>query len=63
LEVSQERNQAHFAFLKMNIDSKVASILGISDDGIRKAHTDYAKMHLEETGAEFLLGFHNHYFF
>jgi hypothetical protein len=62
LEVSQERNQAHFAF-KDEYDSKVASILGISDDGIRKAHTDYAKMHLEETGAEFLLGFHNHYFF
>jgi hypothetical protein len=41
----------------MNMNSKVASILGISDDGISKAHTDYAKMHLEETGAEFLLGF------
>jgi hypothetical protein len=35
LEVSQRANHAYFPF-KMNMNFKVASVLGISDDGIRK---------------------------
>jgi DNA-binding NarL/FixJ family response regulator len=48
------------SLLKMNLNSKeVASILGISDDGIRKARYRLRKkMHLEETELQsFLLGF------